>query len=396
MQRRALVLSFCLALLCASVTLWLAASMSRRSSDDQLGQRVRQMAQQQARLREQVLAQADEIRHLKLLLATKVEDDNGQLQVSSPDGDGDAVEDDASLVAFNLSAHYVPPSEWLRKLETRADPTIQFSLPLPPGDIRRYIGRHGTILPRGQEFSRVRAQENRTATAAQCDELRRFLTVPTYTCRTPKRFGNAGDGGWTVCLDRPFPTPTSSCVSYSFGLAFDWSYDRDISHVCRDYAFDPTLRVKGSQDMRHDERRVEGLSIDYFSMGLSGHGNPIINSRKRIPTMTLQAVMKLLGHDHIDILKVDVEGSEWGMMHSMAEWMDSPLDRTDQILLEMHFMHLGFFYLWDALMVLHGKGFRLFHVHQNLQCKPILLGNSECSIRHCMEFGFIRPPAVST
>lgn len=39
------------------------------------------------------------------------------------------------------------------------------------------------------------------------------------------------------------------------------------------------------------------------------------------------------------------------MLHSMADWPDSPLDRTDQILLEMHFMHLGFFYLWDALMV---------------------------------------------
>eukprot|EP00667_Euglena_gracilis_P015867 EG_transcript_16531 len=378
MQRRVLVLAFALACLCACVTLWLARTVARRSPDDQLDQRLSQMAQQQARLTEQVLAQADEIRHLKLLLATKVEgSDEGQPPGSSRDTEGDTAEDDTSPVVYNISTKYVPPSEWLRKLEARGDSTVQFSLPLPPGDIRRYIGRHGSILPRGQEFQRVRAKENRTATAAECDELRQFLTVHKYACRSPKRYGNAGDGGWTVCLDRPLPTPANACVSYSFGLAFDWSYDRDISRVCRDYAFDPTLRVKGSQDMRHDEKHVEGFDIDYFSMGLSGHGNPILNSRKRIPTMTLQAVMKLLGHDHIDVLKVDVEGSEWGMLHSMADWPDSPLDRTDQILLEMHFMHLGFFYLWDALMVLHSKGFRLFYTHQNLQCKPIVLGNSD-------------------
>ena len=137
---------------------------------------------------------------------------------------------------------------------------------------------------------------------------------------------------------------------------------------------------------------MEGNNVNYYSMGLSGHGNPIINSRKRIPTMTLQAVMKLLNHDHIDILKVDVEGSEWGMIHSFGAWEDSPLDRADQLLMEMHFTHLGFFYLWDALMILDKKGFRMFYTHQNTQCKHITLGNSDCSIRHCMEFGFIRKP----
>ena len=40
--------------------------------------------------------------------------------------------------------------------------------------------------------------------------------------------------------------------------------------------------------------------------------------------------------------------------------------------------------------VLDKKGFQMFYTHQNTQCKYITLGNSDCSIRHCMEFGFIR------
>ena len=167
-----------------------------------------------------------------------------------------AAEDDGPVSYNSSGAEYVSKSEWVRSLDHRDDPTVAFKLPLPPGDIRKYIGRRGAIIPRGTEFTQIRQKENRTATESQCNALKKFLTVPAYNCKDPKRFGNAGDGGWTVCLDRPLPTPSMSCVSYSFGLAFDWTYDAAVSKVCSDHAFDPTLRVKGSTDMRHDEKQV--------------------------------------------------------------------------------------------------------------------------------------------
>eukprot|EP00002_Diphylleia_rotans_P028528 TRINITY_DN5764_c0_g1_i4.p1 TRINITY_DN5764_c0_g1~~TRINITY_DN5764_c0_g1_i4.p1 ORF type:complete len:115 (+),score=14.45 TRINITY_DN5764_c0_g1_i4:206-550(+) len=50
----------------------------------------------------------------------------------------------------------------------------------------------------------------------------------------------------------------------------------------------------------------------------------------------LSTIMKLLGHRHIDVCKIDIEGSEWGIIDDLLE--NKP--DIDQIFLEFHFFDL--------------------------------------------------------
>lgn len=219
-----------------------------------------------------------------------------------------------------------------------------------------------------------------------------------YNTHMPCLFSNAA-----ACV-RMYECVGVRCVDFLFS---PFLYFRDMAPLCCDYGFDPTLLDKnpdGTRTRKHDTKRVENANIDYYSMGLSGHGKWIVNSGKAIPTMTLHGVMRMFGHDRINILKVDVEGveggrishhlhlqcnpcadwdretrsthapfcptrlfsfvclllnalpspnsgSEWGMILRQKDWNDSPLDRADQLLMEMHLEHVPFFVLYDTLQV---------------------------------------------
>ena len=53
-----------------------------------------------------------------------------------------------------------------------------------------------------------------------------------------------------------------------------------------------------------------------------------------LPVRTVASIMKELGHEHIDILKIDVEGSEYRMLEHLIE--SGTCRRVDQITLEWH------------------------------------------------------------
>ena len=138
-----------------------------------------------------------------------------------------------------------------------------------------------------------------------------------------RRFGNAADGGWDMCLDalpEDAKTNTSAnnrgprkCVVYSFGISDDSSFDeaivRDYAN-CDVYAFDPTIgKPTGYEGF--------GPRIHFYSIWLGA-----VNATLSSPRMTLSQIMAMLGHDHIDVLKMDVESSEWEIFRNWeAEWL---------------------------------------------------------------------------
>lgn len=65
-------------------------------------------------------------------------------------------------------------------------------------------------------------------------------------CAKHSRFGGAGDGGWTLCVDRQAMRVQKSCVIFSFGVGFDASFDLDVATRlpwCDVHMFDPTPQV---------------------------------------------------------------------------------------------------------------------------------------------------------
>jgi hypothetical protein len=61
--------------------------------------------------------------------------------------------------------------------------------------------------------------------------------------------------------------------------------------------------------------------------------------------------MKEFGHTHLDLLKLDVEGSEYRMLESLIEEGGSVCQNIDQVTLEWH--HYNFFLRYGASSLPH-------------------------------------------
>ncbi len=70
-------------------------------------------------------------------------------------------------------------------------------------------------------------------------------------------------------------------------------------------------------------------------MGLSGADSQIILKNTSVPVNRLQTIMQSLGHTHIDILKMDIEGHEWPFFHDIL-MRDEPFVPFDQLSVEFH------------------------------------------------------------
>ena len=81
------------------------------------------------------------------------------------------------------------------------------------------------------------------------------------------------------------------------------------------------------------------------------------------PIRRLSSVMAELGHDRIDLLKMDIEGAEYEVIRDLVE---SGLD-VGQLLVEFHHrIHkLGVERTQEALGLLKRSGFRIFYVSDN-------------------------------
>lgn len=125
------------------------------------------------------------------------------------------------------------------------------------------------------------------------------------------RYGNEGDGGKMLCDISKLP---SDCVVYSLGSNGDYTFEKSIikgSH-CTVHTFDCTYN---GQDI--DERHT------YHKICV-GQGGPMFRSWRNLTAD--------LGHAHVDVLKMDIEGHEASVIAELTS--ETPL--PSQIAIEMH------------------------------------------------------------
>jgi len=184
-------------------------------------------------------------------------------------------------------------------------------------------------------------------------------------------------GGWWVCPS----TISPSSIIYSFGVGDDISFDlamieRYQAHV---YAFDPTPRsINWLQSQKLPE------PFHFFDYGLAKFDGPAKlypndkpdskrNSHSILIRRTgetegldvqfhrLKTVMDKLGHEKIDILKMDIEGAEYEVIDDI---LASDI-KIDQILVEFHhnkFKKIGVSDTKKAIRKLQENGFKLFSI----------------------------------
>ncbi|MGI9175523.1 MAG: FkbM family methyltransferase [Rhodothermales bacterium] len=181
-------------------------------------------------------------------------------------------------------------------------------------------------------------------------------------------------GGWAVVPEKL----SEKSVVYAFGVGTDVSFDLSLirRYGLTVHAFDPTPRsVAWIEGQELPERFVfHGLGVagydgaatfhapahpDYVSYtALSRSGADV--AAVEAPVRRLGTLMGELGHTHIDLLKMDIEGSEYEVIEDLLR------ERLDvrQLLVEFHhrFEAVDVRQTKEAIAALGQSGYRIFHV----------------------------------
>ena len=176
-----------------------------------------------------------------------------------------------------------------------------------------------------------------------------MLTPKPESERVAVQLESAGSeyGGWTYNAWSLSP----SSVVYSVGIGEDTSWDEGIlqKYGCQVWGFDPTPKaiayVQGNTRLGDNFHLVtEGLSTmegkvnftmpankDHVSMREGSHAG--LGDVISVNVNTLENFMERFGHSHLDILKIDIEGSEYQVLEDLITRGYFPFD---QLLVEWH------------------------------------------------------------
>jgi FkbM family methyltransferase len=177
---------------------------------------------------------------------------------------------------------------------------------------------------------------------------------------------------WCLC-----PSGLSSkSVLYSFGVGEDASFELELidRFGLEVHAFDPTPRsiewVSGrawpEQFIFHDYGVADFDGTEQFRPPANPRfvsytavrGNPSVAICA--PVYSLTTTLQRLGHSAIDVLKMDIEGMEYRVLHNM---LNSAI-RPRQLLIEFHhrWPEIGAARTQRALVLLKAADYRIFHV----------------------------------
>ena len=144
---------------------------------------------------------------------------------------------------------------------------------------------------------------------------------------------SAPDGHKAVCLDSSVAPVYGKCLVYSFGIKNQWAFDESMEKFqCQVYSFDPSMGV-------NDHNRTD--LIHFYNIGLGGEDDDALIVQNQIWKMrTLTSIYQMLRPMHgtivIDVLKMDIEYSEWAAIPQMLT-SGLLVEKVKQLAVEIHF-----------------------------------------------------------
>jgi len=197
--------------------------------------------------------------------------------------------------------------------------------------------------------------------------------IPSFQCpHHVERVGALGDGGKWVCgIERL--ARQKKCVVYSFGINGESSFEAALlerAPGCEVWGYDFTVNSFGPEIERVSSLKARSHFQPWALGGQNAHG-PGDNPKY----YTLDALMKLNGHDFIDVLKIDIEGAEFSTLTTFLD-VNRPKNTftsmttlpIGQLQLELHawddYANFGFFHDW--WVALEDAGLRPFWTEPNL------------------------------
>ncbi|KAJ7081324.1 methyltransferase domain-containing protein [Mycena belliarum] len=140
---------------------------------------------------------------------------------------------------------------------------------------------------------------------------------PAYQCpHRVQRIGQLGDGGKYLC-GLALVAAQPACVVYSFGINSDSSFEADLlqrAPRCEVFGYDFSVRSFGPEITAH---RALARRAHFFPYALGAHDAHAPADAP--PTYTLRSLMRANGHVFVDILKIDIEGSEFAALEAFLD-----------------------------------------------------------------------------
>jgi FkbM family methyltransferase len=177
---------------------------------------------------------------------------------------------------------------------------------------------------------------------------------------------------------------SSQSIVYSFGIGEDISFDRMMieQHHCQLFAFDPTPKsiqwVKNQQLPQEFHFQEYGLATEtgmaefnlpandqYVSGSLVSHQKVDATKKVSVPMKSFADIVNDLNHNQIDVLKMDIEGSEFDVLETI---LNSDV-AINQLLIEFHerFFEDGRQRLKRALKLMKQHGYKVFGVSETYE-----------------------------
>jgi len=166
---------------------------------------------------------------------------------------------------------------------------------------------------------------------------------------------------------------TKDSVVYSFGVGEDITFDLALinEYKLNVYAFDPTpLAIKFAEKNITPHFHFEAIGLGnkdeitnfYLSTNEKDCSGSIIDKNDhaeaiRVEMKKVSTIMKELNHTRIDLLKMDIEGSEYAVLENMLEENILP----KQILVEFHhrFPQISKKQTKDIVQKLNNAGYKI-------------------------------------
>ncbi|MEH0155885.1 FkbM family methyltransferase [Limibacter armeniacum] len=187
-------------------------------------------------------------------------------------------------------------------------------------------------------------------------------------------------GGFYVCDE----ILGENAIVYSFGIGLDISFDRTMieRYGCQVFGFDPTPK-----SIQWVSEQVLPDGFTFFDFGIANKtgyvdfnlpknpdyvsGSAVVHSdvdsSKKVSVLlkSLVDITESLGHQKIDVLKMDIEGFEYKVIDSI---LSSPVE-IDQILIEFHdrFFDKGIECSKKAVQKLSEAGYDIFAVSDSFE-----------------------------
>ncbi|WP_185245026.1 FkbM family methyltransferase [Citrifermentans bremense] len=207
----------------------------------------------------------------------------------------------------------------------------------------------------------------------------RLPKAPELSCPT-LTLGDPSYGAWTFCPQGLTP----GGIVYSFGVGEDISWDLAIieKYGVAVHAFDPTPRSAEFVKRQslpgefvfhpYGLADYDGTALFYPPENSEWVSHTLLRRRAtagkaiEVQVRRLETIMLLLGHDKINLLKMDIEGAEYGVIPDI---LNSSLvaGGAEQLLVEFHhrFPGKGVKDTIFCIEALEKAGLRSFHISQN-------------------------------